>query len=278
MSTAVVAYVPVLHEGYRRFFEAHATPGTDAYVIGPALYEDYRPLAKDVRALDADLVAKAIGAWDVFAHVEVLTPERASALAEARTSLVMPDEDVSHQVADRYFVERCEVRFDTVFLRWDRRRTLRLERPQVPTVPIESAIADIQGAAEARAAQSIDWWRQVGAAMRLADGEIRAAANVHDPHPLSPYVSGDPRSNLYKGVGYELSTATHAEARLIAEAAREGRSTEGAVLYVTDFPCPPCARLIAAAGVSRLYYRDGYAVLDGEAILRAAGVDILQAA
>ena len=49
-------------------------------------------------------------------------------------------------------------------------------------------------------------------------------------------------------------------------------------MYVTDFPCPPCARLIAAAGISRLYFRDGYAVLDGEEILRAAGVDILQAA
>ena len=37
----------------------------------------------------------------------------------------------------------------------------------------------------------------------------------------------------------------HAEARLIAAAAREGRATAGAVLYVTDFPCPPCAKLIA---------------------------------
>ena len=278
MSAAVVAYVPVLHEGYWRFFQAHAPQATSAYLIGPELYEDYRPLAKDVRALDAQLVARALDAWNVFEHVEVLTAERATALAEARTGIVMPDEDVSHQVADRYFVERCEVRFDTVFLRWDRGRTLRLERPRTRTVPVETAIADLQGAAEIAAAQSIDWWRQVGAAIRLADGELRFAANVHDPHPLTHYVSGDPRSNLFKGVGYELSTATHAEARLIAEAARAGRSTEGAVMYVTDFPCPPCARLIAAAGVSRLYFRDGYAVLDGEEILRAAGVDILQSA
>jgi len=278
VSAAVVAYVPVLHEGYWRFFQAHAPQATSAYLIGPELYEDYRPLAKDVRALDAQLVARALDAWNVFEHVEVLTAERATALAEARTGIVMPDEDVSHQVADRYFVERCEVRFDTVFLRWDRGRTLRLERPRTRTVPVETAIADLQGAAEIAAAQSIDWWRQVGAAIRLADGELRFAANVHDPHPLTHYVSGDPRSNLFKGVGYELSTATHAEARLIAEAARAGRSTEGAVMYVTDFPCPPCARLIAAAGVSRLYFRDGYAVLDGEEILRAAGVDILQSA
>jgi dCMP deaminase len=87
---------------------------------------------------------------------------------------------------------------------------------------------------------------------------------------------GDPRSNFYKGVGFELSTATHAEARLIAQAARDGTSTEGAVMYVTDFPCPPCAKLIAAAGISRLYFRSGYAVLDGQQVLESAGVDLIQ--
>jgi dCMP deaminase len=107
---------------------------------------------------------------------------------------------------------------------------------------------------------------------------VWSATNEHAPHRLSAYTVGDPRSNLHKGVGYELSTATHAEAQLIARAAREGRSTAGAVLYVTDFPCPPCAKLIAAAGVIRLYFRTGYAVLDGEQVLEAAGVEVLRAA
>jgi dCMP deaminase len=47
-------------------------------------------------------------------------------------------------------------------------------------------------------------------------------------------------------------------------------------MYVTDFPCPPCAKLIAAAGVKRLYFREGYAVLDGESVLEAAGVEVRQ--
>jgi dCMP deaminase len=77
-------------------------------------------------------------------------------------------------------------------------------------------------------------------------------------------------------VHLELSTATHAEARLIAQAAREGTSTKSAVMYVTDFPCPPCAKLIAAAGIAKLYFRTGYAVLDGEDVLAAAGVEVVQ--
>jgi dCMP deaminase len=74
-----------------------------------------------------------------------------------------------------------------------------------------------------------------------------------------------------------LSTAEHAEARLIAAAAREGVATDGAVMYVTDFPCPPCAKLIAGAGIRRLYFRSGYAVLDGEDVLREASVEVVQA-
>ncbi len=47
---------------------------------------------------------------------------------------------------------------------------------------------------------------------------------------------------------------------------------------MTDFPCPPCAKLLAGAGVARVYYRSGYAVLDGEQVLRDAGVELVRVA
>ncbi len=285
---AVVAYVPVLHDGYRRFLERHAR-GVPLHLIGPELYEDYRPLAKDIRALPAELAASAIAAWDICSEVSVLDAQSAVALAGQAPSIVMPAEDVSYQVAERFF-SRCEVLFDTVFLRWDKTKTTQLLRPQPrSTVSAEALLAELgrapdelpaelERAAQAASTQSIDWWRQVGAAMRLASGETMSATNVHNPHPLSPYAVGDPRANLHKGVGLELSTATHAEARLIAQAAREGKATEGAVLFVTDFPCPPCAKLIAAAGIAKLYFIEGYAVLDGQDVLEAADVEIVQVA
>ena len=45
---------------------------------------------------------------------------------------------------------------------------------------------------------------------------------------------------------------------------------------MTDFPCPPCAKLIAAGGIARVHYRTGYAVLDGQDVLGAAGVEIVK--
>jgi deoxycytidylate deaminase len=44
---------------------------------------------------------------------------------------------------------------------------------------------------------------------------------------------------------------------------------------VTTFPCPACARLIAAAGFRRCYYTGQYSVLEGDAVLRAAGVELV---
>jgi dCMP deaminase len=274
MSSVAIAYVPVLHEGYRRFIEAHAA-GRSLYLIGAELHGDYRPLAKDIRALDPELVARAIAAWGVCADVSVLDVAAAERLAQEAPTITFPAEDVSYRVVERFFA-RCEVRYDTVFLRWDKTRTSALREPAAVAEGCEDdeGLAQIVAAAHEQAAQSADWWRRVGAAIRFADGAIAAAVNEHKPHRQSPYAVGDPRTNFFKGVGLELSTAEHAEARLIARAAREGISTDGAVMYVTDFPCPPCAKLIAGAGIARLYFRDGYAVLDGEDVLQAAGVEV----
>jgi dCMP deaminase len=272
-----VAYVPVLHEGYRRFLESHAR-GLPLYVVGRDLYADYRPLAKDIRALDPELVAAAIGSWGICSEVRVLTASLAAELAAAGASITMPAEDVSYRIVERFF-ERNEVLFSSIFLRWDKTKTAQMLEPRpVERVAMGEVSAELRIAAEGAAGGSIDWWRRVGAAMRLVSGETRCVNNFHHPHELSAYVVGDPRSNFFKGVNLELSTVTHAEARLIAEAARDGLSTAGALMYVTDFPCPPCAKLIAAAGISRLYFREGYAVLDGQDVLDAAGVEIVQAA
>jgi dCMP deaminase len=249
MKRAVVAYIPVLHEGYRRFLERHPYP----VFLLPRL-------EKDIRALEPELVAAALRAWGR----EILTEPPA-----ADTTLYLPDEDVSHAAVARDF-PRHAVFYDTVFLRWDKTRTVQLLQPTPHATTDELAAA-----AEFEAAKSIDWWRRVGAAIRFKDGTIAAA---HNEHAGDPYENGDPRSNFFKGVHLELSTAEHAEAALIARAAREGRATDGATVYVTDFPCPPCAKLLAGAGIKKLIYRTGYAVLDGQQVLEAAGVEIVNLA
>ena len=50
----------------------------------------------------------------------------------------------------------------------------------------------------------------------------------------------------------------HAEQNAIADAARRGSSVEGCVAYVTHFPCINCAKILAAAGIAEIRYREDY--------------------
>ena len=132
------------------------------------------------------------------------------------------------------------------------------------------------GAAFREAEKSPDWWRQIGA-IALKDGKI-LLTGFNKPVPSKDYTLGpfgDPRSNFDAGIGFEISKAIHAEAGVIATAARRGLPLEGASLYITTFPCPVCAKSIAASGIKRVYYSKGYSLLDAEDVLRAAGVEIV---
>jgi dCMP deaminase len=249
----LVAYVPVLHEGYRRFFEKNAE-AKELYIFGPEILAEFSWLAKEIRQLDPELMRTAIESLGIFEKVTVLTIAGAESLNKAGLEIILPDEDVSRTLATNY-LSNASVTFDTIFLRWDKRRTV---------------MKDLAVEAE----RSSDFWRHVGAAIVKDEEVLFVAHNQHLPSEHSPYVHGDPRNNFHKGGHIEISTAFHAEVSLIAEAARKGIALEGADMYVTVFPCPPCAKAIAFSGIKNLYYENGYSVLDGEDVLKGRGIKI----
>ena len=56
----------------------------------------------------------------------------------------------------------------------------------------------------------------------------------------------------------EYGRAVHAEMDALLSCARSGVSPEGALFYVTTFPCHNCTRHIIAAGIKRVYYIEPY--------------------
>lgn len=50
----------------------------------------------------------------------------------------------------------------------------------------------------------------------------------------------------------------HAEQNAVAQAAKHGTSLVGGVAYTTNHPCIDCAKLLAAAGITRVVYLEGY--------------------
>lgn len=56
----------------------------------------------------------------------------------------------------------------------------------------------------------------------------------------------------------EFSRALHAEMDALLSAGREGKSTQGARMYVTTYPCHYCARHIVGAGIDEVEYIEPY--------------------
>lgn len=114
---------------------------------------------------------------------------------------------------------------------------------------------------------------QVGAALIGPDGEIRLTGFNGPPRGVEdrPERRERPAKYLY---------ASHAEANLVAFAAREGIRTKDCAVFVTHFCCAACARALIQAGVSAVFYGPGQTSMPAEEftaareMLREAGVAI----
>jgi dCMP deaminase len=271
----VLLYLPVLHSGYEAFLQRHAD-AAEILVLGEGFRQAYPSLAKDIRALAPQRAADHLSLGLSQAKVRVIEPADLPA-AITGDPLVLPDEEITRDLAARYHLDSGRaVVFDRTFLRWDRDwATAKAPVRFDGEITAGELPRELLGRAQALSARSSDWWRQVGA-VAARDGQVLGCAwNRHHPTEYAPYTSGDPRDAFERGVRADLSTAIHAEAAVIAGAARDGVALAGADLYTTTFPCPACARLIAEAGFRRCFFAGQYSVLDGEQTLRASGVRLI---
>lgn len=270
----IVAYVPVIHQGYLRFFQQ--TGAEQLYILGKELQLEYPHLRKDVRALEPDQIKTSLEALKLGFSVQILAPETFTSILGQNHEIFMPDEDIMRQLAERHFTDE-NIQFKSVFLRWDTQSSLAEKTVAADqTIKMTAFMAEMIGKAEALAEKSGDWWRQVGAVI-VQNGEIVTSGfNQHVPNQQVAYEMGDPRGSFHRGSHLDKSTSIHAEGIAIAEAARKGISLEGAELFVTTFPCPYCAKLVAYSGIKTVYFTKGYAMVDGESILKDQEVEIVK--
>jgi dCMP deaminase len=271
----VLLYAPVVHAGHEVLFDKHSD-AAEILLLDESFAEQYPAIRKDIRALPARTIARILTDGLGLPAVRVVDSSGLSAAVVADT-LVVPDEELMRDVVTRYgLAGGRSIVYERTFLRWDRSWSL----PQRPAdydgvVSADELTRTFMARAADDAALSSDWWRQVGAAV-IRDGVVLDVEhNRHRPTDYTPYIDGDPRNDFRRGIRIDLSTAIHAEALLVARAARTGVALAGCDIYVSTFPCPGCARLVAEAGFRRCYFAGPYAMLDGDAILRSAGVELI---
>lgn len=268
----VIAYVPALHRGYIDFLRQYQEK---IFILGSDLVLEYPRMERDIRALSPEEAQKALQPF-LANDIKILTKDNLEQLSSV-VEVVMPDEDISHQFSLNYLQGKT-VTFINTFLRWDSHNAQKKDAPVNPDriISISDFDREMMKRAFVEAEKSSDWWRQIGALV-VKDGQvILIGHNRPLPSEGIHNIFGDPRSNFDYGVSFELSKFIHAEAGVIAEAAKRGIRLDGSSIYVTTFPCPVCGKSVAMAGIKKLYYTEGYALLDAEDVLKKFGVEIVQ--
>lgn len=278
MRKAIVVYTPAIHAGYLKFFQQ---PGVrDIYLIDKELAKELIPrLERDIRALDATETAALLSG--LFKELEfiVLGKKNIKKILAGYDRIIVPNEDVSVEITKRFLAGKDKnIDYIDIFLRWDMTNSVKAAEPRHD---YETSATEINKklmlTAQSEAQNSSDWWRQVGSLL-VKDGKVFLKSH-NQSYPSKNYsveVFGDPRSNFDAGQSIELSKFIHAEAFLISLAAKKGLKLEGAGIFVTTFPCPVCSKLIANAGITEVYFKDGYSLLDAEDIFKAKKIKIIK--
>ena len=276
MNKIILAYIPVLHQGYWQFFMNHRTEADMICIFGQELINQFKHLTKDIRALAPEQVKTAIEGWRIFDFVRIADEHLLSAIRRMQLVIIMPDEDESREVAVKHFAD-CNVEYDrSVFLRWDKTKSLSVEEVKCDRIisvrGFESEMIDL---ADHESQKATNWWRHTGVVI-VRDGQVLLTGyNRQVPSSHVPYYEGDVRSFFKRGINIELTTDQHAEAHTISEAARRGIALEGADIFITTFPCSVCAKIVAYAGIKRCFFSSGYSGLDAERILHDKGLEII---
>ena len=247
-------------------------------------------IKKDIRALDSQLMKQAIK--QIFPHLEIAIIKEQKDWQEFllwiknnQRQWILSNDDFGRYLAQEILHDQ-KISISSYFLRWDR-SAVELARQEKTTTSPETQLADriidqaglekeMMKDAFIQANYSNDWWRQVGAIFAKDGKTLISTYNQHLPSTQEQHFNGDPRSLFSSGEAIELTSSIHAEALAVARAAAQGIALAGADLFVTTFPCPVCAKLIAKTGIKRLYFSEGYAVLDGLAVLKSAEIEIIQ--
>jgi deoxycytidylate deaminase len=268
----LILYIPVIHKGYLDFFKRIKNKVFKIFIIDDDFQKELSETKPDIASLDAKIVKDLLEKIG-FENISILSKDNINEVRGKEIMLVQ--DEISRNLAEKYLKGEI-IEWDSVFLRWDKEKVL--IRESFRDIPVSKDEFDILMIREAQkeAQKTGDWWRQIGAVL-VKDKEILIRGYNKDlPSDHTPYQVGEVRDFFKAGERHELASTIHAEESIIAKAAKEGISLKETALYVTTFPCPVCAKLIACSGIKNLYFSEGGSNFDAKKVLDSADINIYQ--
>ncbi len=266
----LILHIPVIHKGYLDFFKKNLDKISNIYIIDEELQKELSDIKPDIASLDVNTVKDLLEKFG-FKNISILSNNNIGALKGKEIILIQ--DEISRNLENKY-LKGEEIKWQSVFLRWDKSKILS-EQP-LEDIPTSKDPFDVEMMREAykESEKSSEWWRQIGAILVKNKKIILRANNKDLPSDHTPYQVGEVRDFFKPGERQDLASTIHAEQKIVAEAAKRGISLEGTSIYVTTFPCPVCAKLIAFSGIKNLYFGEGGSNFDAQKVLESAGVKI----
>lgn len=266
----LILYIPVIHRGYLDFLNQIRKRISVVYIIDEMFLEKLSEFKPDIAAIDSNTVKLLLNKLG-FENISILSKNNVKQLQNKE--LIFVQDEISRNLYDRY-LKKEKVEWQSVFLRWDKDKILS-EQP-LKDIPFSESSFDVEMMKQAykEAEKSSEWWRRIGAVLVKNKKILFRTYNKDLPSDHTPYQVGEVRDFFRPGERQDLASTIHAEQKIIAQAAQEEFSIKGSSLYVTTFPCPICAKLIAFSGIKDLYFSEGGSNFDAKKVLDSAEVKI----
>ena len=118
--------------------------------------------------------------------------------------------------------------------------------------------------------------RKVGAIIVVDNQIISTGYNGAPKHVRHCIETGCLREklNVPSGERHELCRGVHAEQNAVIQAAVNGTSIRGAVVYCTNQPCVICSKILINAEIRTIYIAEPYEDQLAQELLAEAGIDI----
>ena len=267
----LIIHIPVVHRGYLDFFKKIKNDVSEIFIIDEIFILELTEFKPDIASIDAATAKNLLEKFG-FDNVFILSKDKVQELHGKE--IVLVQDEVSRNLAEKYF-KNYKIEWQSVFLRWDRSKIL--AKQNLEDIPTSNKKFDVDMMKEAlkESEKSGEWWRRIGAVLVVGEKILLRGNNKDLPSDHTPYQVGEARDFFKPGERQDIANTIHGEQNIIAKAAKDGVSTKGSSMYVTTFPCPVCAKLIACSGIKNLYFGEGGSNFDAKKVLESAGVKIV---
>lgn len=268
MKKTLLIYTPVLHDGHIRLFNKYKNLIKKVYIVDDTLSSDLSEF-KEIRKINSKEVLKMIKSLGYKFTVKLINTRNLNLLKEEE--LIVGKDPVTLNLLKKYFPKK-KYELEETFLRWHEGNVASPNPPHFDSETNSKFDIKMMEKAEKVGGRSTDWWRRVGCVVVKNKKVLMTSFNAHFPENDTQYKEGDPRDFIKAGQLGFLASSAHAEQMSIALAAKKGMSLLGADMYVSTYPCPTCAKLMATAGIKRCFFRGGNSYLDVEKVFASTGL------